>query len=132
MKTEKIVKNYQENCTDPKTQRMMFIYMTNHITTENCVAAKKNNGCFVDLEPSAGLDVAMIEFQMSVLDPTKQDVVISNMISHSQVDRDKKKEVKRMQDFVTGYVNSYSRILNGEKSLKNPNTTMICMLVLQF
>ena len=54
--------------------------MTNHITTEHCVAAKKKNGRFVDLEPPAGLDVAMAEFQTSILNPTERDVVISNMI----------------------------------------------------
>ena len=57
-----LVKNYQDNRSEPKTQRMMFLHMTNHVSTENCVAAKKKNGRFVYLEPSAGLDVAMTEF----------------------------------------------------------------------
>ena len=38
---------------------MLFLHMTNHIATDNCVSAKKKNGRFVDLEPSSGLDVAM-------------------------------------------------------------------------
>ena len=84
---------------------MMFLHMTNHITTENCVASNKKNGQFVDLEPSAGFDVAMTEFQTSALNTTDQDVVISNLISKSQGDRAKKKEAKRMRDFVTGKVN---------------------------
>ena len=60
---------------------MLFLHMINHVSNENCVEDKKNNGCFVDLEPSAGLDVAMIEFQMSVLNPTERDVVISDLVS---------------------------------------------------
>ena len=90
LKRNKIVKNYQENCTDPKTQQMMFLHITNHVTTENCVADKKKNVRFVDLEPSAGLDVAMIEIQTSVLNPTEQDMVISNLIIQSQGERYKK------------------------------------------
>ena len=70
---------------------MMFLHMTNHVTTEHCVAAKKKNGIFVDLEPSAGLDVAMPEFQTSILNPTERDVVIRNLISQSQVEISKKK-----------------------------------------
>ena len=105
--------------------------MTNHVTTEYCVAANNKNGCFVDIELSSGLYVAMTEFQKSVLNPTYRDVVISNLISQSQGDRAKKKESKRMRDFVTGNVNSYSIILNDEKILKNSKTTMICLLVWQ-
>ena len=60
---------------------MMFIHMTNHVTTGHCVAAKKKNGRFVDIEPSDSLDVAMTEFQMSVLDPSERDVVTRDMIS---------------------------------------------------
>ena len=103
--------------------------MTNHVTTEYCVAANNKNGCFVDIEPSSGLYVAMAEFQNSVLNPTYRDVVISNLISQSQGDKAKKKEAKRMRYFVTGNVNSYSRILNDEKSIKNSKTAMICLLV---
>ena len=112
------VKNHQDNYTDPMTQRMLFLHTTNHVATGHCVAAKKENGRFVYLEPSAGLDVAMKEFQTSVINPTVRDVVISDMISQSQGDRAKKKEAKRMRDFLTRNVNSYSRILNDEKSLK--------------
>ena len=96
----------------------MFLHITNHITTEHCVAANKKNDRFVDLEPSAGLDVAMTEFQTSVLNPTERYVVISDLTSQLQGDRAKKKKDKRMQDLLTGNVNNYSRILNGEKSLK--------------
>ena len=94
--------------------------MTNHVTNEHCVAANKNNGNFFDLEPLDGLDVAMIEFQTSVLNPTERDVVINNLISQLQGDRAKKKESKRIRDFVTGNVNSYSRIQNDERNLKIP------------
>ena len=65
--------------------------MTNHVTNEHCVAANKKNDRFVDLEPSAGLDVAMTEFQTSVLNPTERDVVISYLISQSKGYRAKKK-----------------------------------------
>ena len=66
---------------------MMFLHMTNHIATDNCVAAKKKNVRFVNIEPLAGLDVAMTEFQTSVLNPTKRYVLISNLIIQSQGDR---------------------------------------------
>ena len=58
LKPKKLVKNCQDNHTDPKTQQMMFLHMTNHVTTDHFVASKKNNGRFVYLEPLAGLDVA--------------------------------------------------------------------------
>ena len=73
---------------------MLFLHMINHVSNENCVEDKKNNGCFVDLEPSAGLDVAMIEFQTSVLDPIKQYVVISNMIIKAQGNRANKRKTR--------------------------------------
>ena len=107
---KKLVKNYQDNCTGTKTQWMLFLHITNHAATEYCVAANKKNGSFVDIEPSAGLDVEMSEFQTSVLNTTERDVVTNDMISQSQGDRDKKKEVKRMREFVTGNVRSYYRI----------------------
>ena len=109
----------------------MFLHIIKHIATEHCVASNKKNGCFVDLEPSAGLDVSMTELQTSALNPTKRDVLISDLINQSQGDMAKKKEAKRMRDFITGNVNSYLRILNDENSLKNPKTTMICLLVWQ-
>ena len=112
LKPKKLVKNHQDNRTDPKTQRTLFFHMTNHVATEYCVAAKKTNGRFVDIELSAGLDVAMTELQTSVLNPTEPDVVISDLISQPQGARANKKEAKRMRDFITGNVNSYSRILN--------------------
>ena len=87
------------------------------------------NSRFIYLEPSAGLDIAITELQTSVLNPIGRDVVISDLISQSQGDRANKKQAKRMRDFVTGNINSYSRILNDEKSLKNYKTTMICLLV---
>ena len=106
LNSKKLVKNYQDNRSDPKTQQMMFLHMTNHVATEHCVAAKKNNGRLVYLEPSAGLDVAITEFQRSVLNPTDRDVAIINLISQSQRDRAKKKESKQMRDFITRNVNS--------------------------
>ena len=105
--------------------------MTNHVSTSYCVVAKKKNGNFVDIGPSACLDVEMIDFQTRFLNPTERGVVISDMISQSQGDRAKKKEAKRMRDFVTGNVNSYARILNDEKSLEKSKTIMICLLVWQ-
>ena len=69
---------------------MIFLHTTNHVTTENCVAAKKKNVRFIDLEPSDGLYVAMTEFQTIVLNPTEQEVAISDLISQSQGYRDNK------------------------------------------
>ena len=90
LKPKKLAKKYRDNRIGPKTQHMLFLHMTNHVATENCVAAKKKNGSFVDIEPSDGLEVAMTEFQTSVLNTTERDVVISNLIIQSQGDRDKK------------------------------------------
>ena len=59
LKPKKIVKNYQDNRADPNTQQMLLLHITNQVATDNCVASKKKNFCFVDLEPSAVLDVAM-------------------------------------------------------------------------
>ena len=92
--------------------------MTNHVATKHCVAALKKNERYVDLEPSAGLDVVMSDFQKSILNPTERDVVISDLINRAQGEGAQKKEAKRKRDFVTGNVNSYSRILNDEKNLE--------------
>ena len=56
---KKLVKKYQYNLNYPKTQQIMFLHMINHVATDYFVVAKKNIGRFVDLEPLAGLDVAM-------------------------------------------------------------------------
>ena len=92
--------------------------MTNHIATKNCVAALKKNERYVDLDPSPGLDIAMSDLQKSILNPTERDVVISGLINRAQGEGAKKKEAKRKRDFVTGNINSYSRILNDEKNLE--------------
>ena len=76
---------------------MIFLHMTNYFTTEHCVAVKKKNGHFVDLKPSAGLGVVMIEFQTSVLNPTERYVAISNIINQSQGERAKKREANWMR-----------------------------------
>ena len=44
-------------------------------------------------------------------------MVIRNLISQPQGDRDKKKEAMHIRNFLTGNTNSYSIILNDEKSL---------------
>ena len=118
LKPRKLLGKYQKNCTDSKTQAQLFIHMTNHVATKHCAAALKKNERYVDLEPSAGLDVAMSDFQKSVLNPTERDVVISDLINRAQGEGAQKKEAKRKRDFVTGNVNSYSRILNDEKNLE--------------
>ena len=71
LKPRKLLEKYQENRTDSKTHAQLFIHMTNHVATKHCAAALKKNERNVDLEPSAGLDVAMSDFQKSVLDPTE-------------------------------------------------------------
>ena len=103
---------------DSKTQGMLFVHMTNHVATKHCVAALKKNERYVDLEPSPGLDIAMSVLQESILNPTERDVVISDLINRAQGEGAKKKEAKRKRDFVTGNINSYSRILNDEKNLE--------------
>ena len=60
----------------------------------------------------------MSDFQKSVLNPTERDVVISVLINRAQGEGAQKKEAKCKRDFVTGNVNSYSRILNAEKNLE--------------
>ena len=71
----------------------------------------------------------MKEFQIRILNPTSQDVVIKDLISQSQGDMERKNEAEWIRYFVTGNNNSYYRILNDEKSLKIPKTTMICLLI---
>ena len=118
LKPKKLLKKYQDNRSDSKAQGMLFVHMTNHVTTQHCVAARKKDGHFVDLEPSPGLDIHMTEFQRIVLNPTMRDVVVSDLVNQAQGERAKKKEGKRKRDIVTGNINSYSRILNNEESLE--------------
>lgn len=118
-KPKKLLKEYTNNRSDSKVQGRLFVHMTNHVTTQHCVAAKKKpDGRFVDLEPSAALDIHMTEFQRIILNPTTRDVVVSDLIDQAQGERAKKKEGKRKRDIVTGNINSYSRILNTEESLE--------------
>ena len=49
LKPKKLVKNYQGNRTDPKTQHVMFLHMTNHDTTDHSVASNRKNGHFVHI-----------------------------------------------------------------------------------
>ena len=56
--------------------------------------------------------------QKKLLNPTPNDVVMSELVDQAQGQRAKKEEAKRRQDVVTGNIGSYSAILNSEDNLK--------------
>jgi len=71
LKPRNLLKQYQDNPKDSKTQGMLFVHMTNHVATKHCVTALKKNERYVDLEPSPGLDIAMSDLQKSILNPSR-------------------------------------------------------------
>jgi hypothetical protein len=70
------------------------------------------------LEPSAALNVETSSLQKKFLNPTMKDMQLSDIIEQSQGERAKKKEAKRKQDFISGNINSYSRIMNDKASME--------------
>lgn len=136
LKPKKLVEEYQDNPGDCTAQGKLFVHMTNFVCTEHVIENKKKNSSDHDmilpngtrmtlkakvaaqLEPTAGLDVEMTGNQKKLLNPTPNDVVMSELIDQAQGQRAKKKEAKRRQDVVTGNIGSYSAILNSEDNLK--------------
>ena len=136
LKPKKLVEEYQDNPGDCTAQGKLFVHMTNFVCTEHVIENKKKNSSdhemilpngtrmtlkakvAAQLEPTAGLDVEMTGNQKKLLNPTPNDVVMSELIDQAQGQRAKKKEAKRRQDVVTGNIGSYSAILNSEDNLK--------------
>ena len=79
---------------------------------------EKKNGRLIDLEPAAGLNVELYELQRSLLNPTSQDMIGSDIIDQAKGEKAKNKEAKRKWCFMTGNTNRYSWILNEEKSME--------------
>ena len=120
MKPKKFTKEFQQKPGDPKAQGNLFRHYTNHTATVNCVASaiEKKNGRLVDIEPTAGLNEGVSELQRSLLNPTSRYIIVSDIINQEKGERAKNKEAKRKQCFMTGNTNSYSIILNDEKSME--------------
>lgn len=122
LKPKKLIKQYQDNPSDPKAQGKLFVNMTNFVCTEHVAEnakRSKEEGKEVPLVPAPHLDVEMSRDQRKLLNPTPQDVSLSELIDQAQGDRAKKKEAKRRQDIISGNINSYSAILNTEKKLES-------------
>ena len=70
------------------------------------------------IKQTAGLNVEVSELQQSLLNPTSRYMIVSDIIDQAKIERANNKESKRKQCFMNGNTNSYSRILNGEKSME--------------
>ena len=79
---------------------------------------EKKNGRLIDLEPAAGLNVELYELQRSLLNPTSQDMIGSDIIDQAKGEKAKNEEAKQKWCFMTGNTNRYSWILNDEKSIE--------------
>jgi len=122
LKPTKLIAAYKANPGDSKIQGQLFVHMTNFVCHEHCIAVKKARAVKdIILQPSAALDVEMTHLQKKFLNPSMEDVQLSDIIDQSQGERAKKKEAKRKQDFISGNINSYSRIMNGEESMELVN-----------
>lgn len=75
-----------------------------------------------DLVPSAGLDVHVTSDQRRLLNPTPRDVQIGAIIDQCSGEKATKKLARRRIDFVTGNVNSYARVLNGQSQMESIKT----------
>jgi hypothetical protein len=120
LKPAKLITNYQAQPGDSKAQGELLRHMTNYVCHKHGVEKKK--ACQVqkdiNLEPSDGLNVEMNYHQRKWLNPTIDEVLLSDVIEQAQGERAKKKEARRKQDFITGNINSYSRILNDAGSME--------------
>lgn len=114
LKPKKLVKEYQDNPGDYTSQGKLFLHMTNFVCTEHVTASKKarksseieemtlTSGTRItvkaskpaQLEPSHGLHVEMSIDQTRLLNPTPQDVMISELIDQAQGEQAKKKKAK--------------------------------------
>ena len=120
MKPKKLIKELKQKPGDSKAQVNIFPHYTNHTATAHCVASEteKNNCRLIDIEPTAGLNVEVSELQQILLNPTSRDMIVSDIIYQAKGKRENKKEAKRKQCFMTGNTNSYSRIINNNKSME--------------
>ena len=58
------------------------------------------------------------EIQRSLINPTARDMIVSDIIDQAKAERSNNNEVKQKQWFMTGNINTYSRILNDNKSME--------------
>ena len=79
---KKLINQFQQNPGDPKSQGNIFCHYTNHTATVHCVASaiEKKNGRLIDIEPTAGLNVEVSELQLSLLNPTSRDIIVSDIV----------------------------------------------------
>ena len=120
LELKKIIKEFHQKPGNPKDQGNIFCHYTNHTATAHCVvsAIEKKNGLLIYLEPTAGLNVEVSELQRSLLNHTSWYMIVSDIINQAKGERAKKKEAKRKQCLMAANINSYSRILNDEKSME--------------
>lgn len=113
MKPTKFIDAFKANPGNTKIQGQLFVHMTNFVCHEHCIVVRKSRAEKESLlEPSAALNVEISSLQKKFLNPTMEDMQLSDIIEQSQGERAKKKEAKRKQDFILGNINSYSRIMN--------------------
>ena len=72
-----------------------------------------------DLLPSPGLDVHVTRMQRNLLNPNAEDVQKGELLSQSHGEKARKKLAKRKVHAISGNVNSYARVLNGEHQMKD-------------
>jgi hypothetical protein len=119
LKPTKFIDAFKANPGNSKIQGQLFVHMTNFVCHEHCIAVKKTQAEMNSiLEPSAALNVETSSLQKKFLNPTMKDMQLSDIIEQSQGERAKKKEAKRKQDFISGNINSYSRIMNDKASME--------------
>ena len=119
LKPTKFIDAFKTNPGNSKIQGQLFVHMTNFVCHEHCIAVKKTQAEKDSiLEPSAALNVEISSLQKKFLNPTMQDMQLSDIIEQSQGERAKKKEAKRKQDFISGNINSFSRIMNDKASME--------------
>ena len=114
LKPKKLVKEYQDNPGGCTTQGKLFVHMTTFVFTEHVTASKNvmksseieemtlPNGTRItvkaskpsQLEPAHGLHIKTSINQKRLLNPTPQDVMISELIDQAQGEQANKKEAK--------------------------------------
>ena len=70
-----------------------------------------------NLAPSAFLDVVVTEDQKTLLNPCIKDLLLGSLMRETSGHHAKKKMSRRRLDYATGFIQSYSRVLNGEANL---------------
>ena len=90
---DKLIKEFQQNPGNPKAQGNLFRHCTNYTATAHCVESsiEKKNGCLIDLETTASLNVEVSELQQSLLNPTSRDMIVSDIINQEKGEREKNK-----------------------------------------